>query len=65
MDKSKDKPEPMRTNWDLHPSPTTCSLHALGDVQEKPATFAPKLLMHLARDAQKQRIWRQLPQPES
>ena len=65
MDKSKGKLEPTRTNWDLHLSSITSSFHALGALQETRATFTSKLHMHLARDAQKQRTWRELPQTES
>ncbi|CAI9156051.1 unnamed protein product [Rangifer tarandus platyrhynchus] len=43
----------------------TDSFHALGDLRETRATSTSKLHMHLARDAQKQRTWRELPQPES
>ena len=50
VEKSKNKLEPTRAHWDLHWSPTTTHVNALGDVQET-------CIMYLAKDLQKQQIW--------
>ena len=53
VDKSKNKQGPTRTNWNLHIFVTTFSLIAVGDLQEKLASFTTELHNNWLRTQEK------------